>query len=64
MSVWDCGFLFLRLGISETDFSGHPNGFLQLCVQAGGFGLTCFCFRYPEDVRLGLWVFVFVFRYL
>jgi len=38
MSVWDCGFLFLRLGFCETDFIGHPNGFLQLCMPLGGFG--------------------------
>ena len=64
MSVWDYGFLFWRLGFCETDFAGHPIRFLQLCVPPGGFGLRSFCFRYPEDVRLGLWVFVLVFRFL
>ena len=64
MSVYDCGFLFWRLGFCETGFLRHLSGFLQLSVPPGGFGLRSFCFRYPEDVRLGLWVFVLVFRFL
>ena len=52
MSVYDCGFLFWRLGFCETGFLRHLSGFLQLSVPPGGFGLRSFCFRYPEDVRL------------
>ncbi len=42
MSVWDYGFLFWRLGFCETDFAGHPIGFLQLCVLPGGLVINTF----------------------
>ena len=45
-------------------FVGLTHCVMGECVPPGGFGLRSFCFRYPEDVRLGLWVFVLVFRFL